>query len=117
MIEAWPQWFGTPWPVSLGMTGILAGGCAWMTGRALAETWRSAWQMVGYGLVLAAGDRFLIFALFKGPLLLPSGYALDAAYLVAVGLLAYRLARARRMVAQYPWLHERAGLFGWRDKG
>lgn len=117
MNELWPQLFGVGWPVSLGVTGMLAGGCAWMMGRAVAETWRPATQVLIYGLLLAAGDRFLIFALFNGPLLSVTGYALDALFIIAMGLVAFRLARVRRMVAQYPWLHERSGLFGWRDKG
>jgi len=29
---------------------------------------------------------------------------------------AYRLTQAHKMVAQYPWLYERAGLFAWREK-
>ncbi len=117
MNSAWFDLLGVDWPVSLGITGGLAGGCAWMMGRAVAETWRPVRQVWVYGSLLALGDRFLIFALFKGPLLSLSGLALDALFIVTVGLIAFRLARVRRMTAQYPWLFDRAGLFGWRDKG
>jgi branched-chain amino acid transport system ATP-binding protein len=41
---------------------------------------------------------------------------IGTAALVAIGLFAYRLNRARKMVSQYPWLYERAGLFRWRDR-
>jgi hypothetical protein len=40
----------------------------------------------------------------------------DAAFLLAVGGLSWRLTRVRRMVAQYRWLYERAGLLGWRER-
>jgi len=35
---------------------------------------------------------------------------------LAIASLAYRLTQARKMVSQYPWLYDRAGLFGWRTK-
>ena len=87
-----------------------------MTGQALANTWRPAWQMLPYGLMLGFADRFLVWGLFGGDGLSVSGYVIDTAYLIAVGFAAYRLTRARRMVTQYPWLYERAGPFGWKDK-
>ncbi|WP_348981071.1 DUF6867 family protein [Azospirillum sp. TSO5] len=31
-------------------------------------------------------------------------------------LTAHRIAIARRMVNQYPWLYETAGPFGWRER-
>ena len=67
--------------------------------------------------MLGGAARFLTFALFEGELLLLSGYLIDAAVLIAIALFAYRLTQARKMVAQYPWLYERAGAFGWRHKG
>ena len=54
--------------------------------------------------------------LFGGALLSPVGYLIDAATLAAIGLFAFRFTRAYRMVSQYPWLYERSGLFGWREK-
>jgi hypothetical protein len=30
--------------------------------------------------------------------------------------LAFRLTRVRRMVSQYPWIYERDGLLGWRER-
>ncbi len=75
------------------------------------------WQVVFYCLLLGLGARFLIFSLFEGKLLSLSGYLIDAGVLVAIGLFAYRLTQARKMVSQYPWIYERAGLLGWREKG
>ncbi|MBX9635724.1 MAG: hypothetical protein K2X44_12145 [Magnetospirillum sp.] len=103
-------------PVFIGLTIIFMGGCAFMTGQALAATWRPMWQTVPYALGIGLADRFLGFALFGGDLLSLPGYGLDALVLVAIALAAYRLTQARRMADQYPWLFERDGLFGWRDK-
>ncbi len=59
---------GTSGPVLIGLTLILFGGAAWMAGQALAATWRPGWQIVPYGLLLAAADRFFDWALFGHPL-------------------------------------------------
>ncbi len=103
-----------PWPVFLGLTVVGMGFAAFMIGQAVARTWRPAWQATVYCLLLGLADRFLGFALFGATLTSPTGYAVDAAVLVAITQLAFRLCRARKMVAQYPWLYRRAGPFGWR---
>jgi hypothetical protein len=107
---------GNSWAVFIGMTCIIAGGAAWMTGVALALTWRPAWQAVGYALLLTLADRFLIFALFEGELLSLPGFALDAAVLVVVALAGHRITLAGQMVKQYPWLYERRGPLSWRQR-
>ncbi len=107
---------GTSLPVFIGVTVVLIGGAAYLTGQALSAHWRPAWQVVGYSLLLGFADRFVIFSLFGGELLLLSGYVIDTAVIMAIALLSYRLRRARTMVAQYPWLYERAGPFGWRAR-
>ena len=103
--------------VFIGLTVVLFGAAACMSGQALAQTWRPVWQTVPYTLLLTVGSRFLSFALFDGELLSISGYFIDWMVLLLLCLLAYRVTQARRMVAQYPWLYERAGLFGWRARG
>ena len=108
---------GTSVGVFLGITVALMGFAAFMTGQALANTWKPMWHAVVYAILLGFADRFLTFALFEGELLSLSGYLVDTAVLVAVILLAYRITQVRKMVSQYPWLYERAGLFGWRQKG
>ena len=105
------------WPVFLGVTVVLCGFAAFATGRALAGTWRPIWWTVPYCLLLALVGRFLQWSLFDGELLSLTGYAVDAAVLTAVGLVAYRVTQAARMVRQYPWLYVRAGLFSWRPAG
>ncbi len=107
---------GDVW-VFLFLVCLLGGGCAFMTGQALAATWRPMALVPPYALLLAAGTRFLAFALFGGPLLSLPAFLTDGTVLVAVALAAYRLTLARRMVMQYPWLYARSGPFGWREIG
>ena len=106
---------GSSVPVFVGMTIILFGGCAVMTGRALAVTWRPYWHAFGYIALLGCANRFLAFALFDGVLLSVSGYIAATAVLLAICLAAYRITQASCMVRQYPWIYRRAGLFSWRD--
>ena len=108
---------GSELSVFIGVTVVLFSGAAWMTGRALALTWKSMWFTVPYSLLLSAGARFLTYALFAGTLLSASGYLVSTAVLWLAMLVAYRLSRAHQMVQQYPWMYERRGLFSWRQKG
>ena len=105
---------GASWPVFIGVTVILFGGAAFMMGQAIGGTWRPAWQAVAYALPLAFANRFLVFALFEGPFLAPVPYIVNAAVLVGLAFLAHRLTLAHKMVSQYPWLYERAGLLSWK---
>lgn len=101
----------------IGVTVILFGAAAFMTGQALAGTWRPYWQMIPYGLLLTAANRFFSWALFEGELLSLSGFVIDAIVIIAIGSVAYRLTQAYKMTTQYPWLYERAGLFSWQVRG
>lgn len=103
-------------PVFIGVTMLFMGGCAFMTGLSVANTWRPLGQVLAYCLLLGAADRFLVFALFDGPLLNLGGYFLDTAVLTLIAAAAWQATRARRMTLQYPWLYERVGLFGWRER-
>ena len=102
--------------VYVGLTVCLMGFAAFMTGRAIAATWKPAWHCLAYALLLGLADRFLAYALFGGHLLSPAAYLIDTATLLGIALLAWRLARVRKMVSQYPWLYERAGLLSWRAR-
>ena len=108
---------GTTWPVFIAITVVIMGFAAAMTGQGLAKTWRPVWQVLLYCILLGGADRFLVFALFEGELLLFSGYLIDTVVLIAISSISYRLTQVNLMVTQYPWLYERAGLFAWRDKG
>lgn len=108
---------GTSLGVFVGITLALMGFAAYMTGQALANTWKPMWHAAIYALLLGFGDRFLTYALFQGKLLSLTGFLIDTAVLMIIALVGYRLTLARKMVDQYPWLCERDGWFGWRRKG
>lgn len=107
---------GTTWPVFFVLVVVIAGAAAFMTGQAIAHTWRPLWQVVAYSLLLAVASRFFVYALFDGYMLTVSGYLADAVVLVGLGLLAFRITRVRMMVTQYPWLYERAGPLAYRER-
>jgi len=98
------------------ITVIILGFAAYMTGQAIANTWRPYWQLLVYCALIGGAARFFNYALGGGHLLSLSGYLVDVMVLTAIGSFAYQLNRARKMVSQYPWLYERTGLFGWRAR-
>lgn len=102
--------------VFLGLTIILVGGCAFMMGQAIANTWRPYWQILPYSLILGAANRFLAFALFKEQLLAVLPYLISVAVVWGLATLGYRLTLVDIMVHQYPWLYERSSLLGWRER-
>jgi hypothetical protein len=107
---------GTSLGVFIGLTVIIAGGAAIMTGRALADGWQPAWMVVAACFGLGIVDRFLVYALFQGELLSLSGFVIHFLVLVALALLAWRITAVHKMVTQYPWRYERASLFAYREK-
>ena len=107
---------GTSLGVFIGLTVIIIGGAAIMTGRALAEGWKSPWQVVLACFGLALADRFLVYALFHGELLSLSGFVIDFVVITTMALIAHRLTVVHRMVAQYPWRYERESLWTYREK-
>lgn len=98
------------------LTVVLGGGAAWLTGRAIALTWRPFRQLVPYALLLGAAVRFLHFALFHGTLLSAHFYLVDTIILFAFAAVGYRLTRTRQMTTQYRWLYQRTGPFTWRQR-
>ena len=102
--------------VLLILTGVFGGGAAWLSGRAVAETWRPVWVAVLAGCGLALATRFLTYGLFDGVLLSLVGYLRDAALLAAIAAIAWRMRLVAKMTSQYPWLYRSAGRFGWRDR-
>ncbi len=108
---------GTSLAVYVAVTFVLMGFAAWMTGQAVALTWKPWWQVVGYCSLLGFACRFLIFALFEGTLLSLSGLVLDVLVLNAYGLVAYRLGSVKKMVTQYPWQYRRTSPWSYRERG
>jgi hypothetical protein len=102
--------------VFLLVTVALGGGAAWLTGRAIAATWRSTWQVIAYTLVLSLAVRFIHFALFDSKLLSLHYYLVDYVVCLGFGLLGFRLMRVGQMVSGYSWIIAPAGRFGWRRR-
>jgi hypothetical protein len=98
------------------VTCIMGGWAAWMTGRAVALTWRPAWQCAAAAVLLAWGVRFIHFALFEGSFASLHYWTIDFVVVLAIALLGYRTTRARQMTTQYSWLYERTGPFSWRER-
>jgi hypothetical protein len=92
--------------VFLFVTLALGGSGAYLTGRAIAATWRPWWQLTAYVALLAAAVRFLDYALFKGPLLSPDSYAVDFVILAIFATLGFRTTRRAQLRHQYFWLQE-----------
>jgi hypothetical protein len=99
------------------VTVFLGGGAAWLTGRAVAGTWRPWWQALVYALMLAGAVRFLHFSLFGGTFLSLYFYVVDSIVCILFAFAALRMTRARLMATQYGWLNDRKGLFGWTSRG
>lgn len=104
------------WGVFVAVTVLVMGFAAYMTGQALANTWKPLWHAVIYAVLMGFADRFLVFALFDGSLSSVLGYIVDTTVLVAISVFAFRSTQARKMVSQYPWLYERRGLFTWKSR-
>jgi hypothetical protein len=98
------------------VTVMLGGGAAFLSGRAIAATWRPWWQVGAYMLVLGGAVRFFHMALFGGSLLSLHYYLVDTAFCLAFGFWGYRLTRAGQMAEQYGWLYRRAGPLSWAKK-
>ena len=98
------------------VTGLLGGGAAWLSGRAIAGTWRPIGHVVGYMLLLGCAVRFVHFAIFEGTLLSLPSYVCDTTFLILTGALSWRITRVNQMVTQYDWLFERADLLNWRAR-
>ncbi|HEV2559762.1 MAG TPA: hypothetical protein VGU45_14145 [Microvirga sp.] len=98
------------------VTVVMGGWAAWMTGRAMAITWKPYWQLIAYLMLLAGAVRFIHFALFEGTLLSLQFYLVDAVVILVIGSLGFRYRRARQMTTQYRWIYERTGPFSWRER-
>jgi hypothetical protein len=108
--------FETRLGVFLLVTIFLGGGAAYMTGRAMAQTWRQWPQLAVYIVLLSAAVRFIHYALFSGTLLSPHYFLVDFIVLFAIAALGFVLTRAAQMTGQYSWLYRRTGPFGWRPR-
>ncbi|WP_406854041.1 DUF6867 family protein [Alsobacter sp. KACC 23698] len=95
---------------------VMGGAAAWASGKSIAQTWRPAWMVVPYMLILGMAVRFIHFALFEGTLLSGHYYVVDTLILLAAGALGFRYKRTQQMTTQYRWLYEKTGPFSWRER-
>ena len=93
---------------------IMGGGAAYLSGRAIAGTWRPLWHVAIYMMILGGVVRFLHFALFGGTLLSLHYYLVDTLICRGFGGLGFRATRAGQMATQYGWLYTRSGWLEWR---
>lgn len=96
------------------VTLILGCGAAWLSGRAIAQTWRPVWQVFFYSLILGCAVRFIHYSLFGGTLLSGHYYLVDTVLLMIFGSLGFRAARVSQMLTQYRWINEPDGPLRWR---
>ena len=112
---------GIIWEVSawefVFVTVILAGGAAYLTGRATARSWLGEGHLIVYMALLAAATRFIHFALFDGTLLSLHYYIVDFVVITAIAILGKRVTRAGQMARQYSFEYERKGTLFWARKG
>ena len=88
------------------LTLVLGCAGAFVTGRAMARTWRSQWLGVAYMLPLGAAVRFLHYALFQEPTNFAQALLCFVTLALAV-LGGFAAARRNQMRLQYPWLSDR----------
>lgn len=97
------------------ITVMIAGFAAWLSGRALAQSWRPLALVLFYMALLGGAARFFHYALANGTLLSLHFYLVDAAVLMGISALSWRMARTTQMVKQYPWRYRRTSLLTWSD--
>jgi len=102
------------WWIFVLVTLVMGGGAAYVSGKAIAQTWRPYWHVPLYMLPLALCVRFFHFALFQEPLVSLKSFAVDFLVALMVASFGYRLLRAGQMARQYGWLFRRRGLLSWR---
>lgn len=93
-------WEVTFWEFVL-VTVVLAGGAAYLTGRAIASVWQGTGHVVVYMVLLAAATRFIHFALFRGTLLSLHYYVVDLIVLLIAAGIGFTVTRRRQMERQY----------------
>ena len=84
------------------LVSVLTGAStAFVSGRAIASTWRPFWHALGYALVIGLAVRFIHFALFQEVLLSARNYIFDCVGLLAAALAGFILTRRQQMRDQY----------------
>ena len=80
---------------------VMGGGTAYISGRAIAQTWRPFWHAMAYALVLGLAVRFIHFALYQEVMLSARNYLIDCAVLCIAAAVGFMRTRATQMRDQY----------------
>ncbi len=80
---------------------VMGGSTAYVSGRAIADTWRPLWHAFVYALTIALGVRFIHFALFDELLVSGRNYLADCIICCIAAYAGYALARRHQMQRQY----------------
>jgi NO-binding membrane sensor protein with MHYT domain len=83
------------------VTVALGGAAAFVSGRAVAQTWQPRWRIVLAVLLLGGAERFFHYALFGGTLLSPYYYLIDSLIALGFGIAGFDITRVRQMRQQY----------------
>ena len=86
------------------VTVVLGGAAGWLSGRAIAATWRPRWSLVPAALAIGIGVRFIHFALFEATFLSLQYYTIDTLFAFVLALAGYRATRQGQMARQYGFL-------------
>lgn len=89
------------------ITVLLGGGAAWMTGRAVAQSWQPMWLALAYCVPLALAVRFFHYALAHEELISPLDLGIEFVVLALVAATSHQVATTSLKVRQYPWLYRR----------
>ncbi|MDX7949892.1 hypothetical protein P7D22_01715 [Lichenihabitans sp. Uapishka_5] len=98
------------------ITVLIGGVLAWQAGRAIAGTWRGFWMVPLYMLLLAAGVRFLHYALVGEDLFSLQYFVVAFVLACLASGYGYRSRRSEQMSTQYSWIYRRSGPLGWAMK-
>lgn len=83
------------------VTIAMGASTAYVSGKAIAETWRPFWHALFYALLIGCAVRFIHFALFEERLLSLGNYIIDCIVLFVATAAGYSVTRRRQLIEQY----------------
>lgn len=90
------------------VTVVMGASTAYVSGKAIAETWRPFWHAIFYAMLIGCAVRFIHFALFEEALLSLRNYIIDCVILFAAAAAGYSVTRKRQMTQQYNSINQPA---------
>lgn len=96
---------------------IMMGFIAFLSGKAIAENWKSPFFILVNTVLIGFADRFFTYALFEGQLLNWQTYIAHCLIYLIIMYISYRIMLTNKMVKQYPWIYKKSYLLWWTKKG